>query len=71
MLGLSFSRKVQRKVEPYQEEEPADITQKVKDTVTIIPHSRAQIVGAVAFDMMVFDVVVVVRVPCVPVKRVQ
>ncbi len=69
--GLSLPQEVERQVEPDHEEEAADVVKKVENVVTLVSNSRGEIVGPVAFDVMVLDMVVKVRVPCMSHERIR
>lgn len=71
VFELSFPEEVQWEFEPDEEHEATDVAQEVWDAVAVIVHCRAQVVSAVAFHVVVLDVMVVVRVPRVTVHRVE
>lgn len=68
---ILLAGKVEREVEPDQEEESSDVVQEVPDVVSLVSKGGGKIVRAVAFDVVVFDVVVVVRVPGMTHERFQ
>lgn len=67
---LTLPPEVEREFGPDEEKESADVASKVKPVVAVVKHCGAQVIGAVALDMVMLDVVVVVRVPGMPEHRV-
>lgn len=59
----ALADKVEGQVKPHQQIEASDIVQKLPYVVSLVADGRAQIVRAVALDVVVFDVVVKVTVP--------
>lgn len=62
---------VEGKLEPDEEVEAPDVVQEVPEAVALVPDGGAQVVRAVALDVVVLDVVVEVRVPGVAHEGVQ
>lgn len=71
ILELTLSPKVHWELEPDEKEEPAHVGQEVRDAVAVVVHRCTQIVAAVTLDVVVLDVVVIVRVPCMSVHGIQ
>ena len=63
--GLTCTQEVQWQIEPDEKVEATNVLHKVPDAVSLVSNGGREIIGAVAFDMMVLDVVIVVRVPSV------
>lgn len=66
-----LAREVEWQVEPDEEQKAADVVREVPDIVSLIAQRGRKIVWPVAFDVMVLDVVVVIRVPSVAHQRFQ
>lgn len=62
-FDLALPPEIQRELQPDQKDESAHVARKVEDAVSVVEHGGAQVVLAVALDVVVFDMVVVVRVP--------
>lgn len=70
-LVLLLAHKIQGQVQPDQKVEAADVLGKVPGVVALKVDSRRQVSWAVALDVVVLDVVVVVRVPGVAHEWIQ
>lgn len=70
MDELALSEEIARKLKPHEEQKSADIAQEVVQLVSLVPDSRRQITGSIPFDVVVLDVMVVVRVPRMSHERV-
>ena len=70
-IRLSLTEKVHRQIPPDKKEEPAKILRKTPRRIALIPNRRREITRPIALDMMVLDVVVVVRVPGMTHQRLQ
>lgn len=68
---LSIADEIRGQVEPDEEEEATDIVEEVKDVVTLIAQRGGQVVGSIALDVVVLDVVVEVAVPGVAHERIE
>lgn len=69
-IGLALAEEVQRQLQPDQEEEATDVAEEVEEVVALIADGRGEVLGAVALDVVVLDVVVIVGVPGVAHERV-
>lgn len=63
--------KVRRQIQPNKKEKLAHVVQEVQHAVPLIADSGALVIGPVALDVVVLDVVVEVAVPGVAHERVQ
>ena len=70
-IGLPRAKKVPRQIEPAEEVEAAHIVQEMPDIIPLVAHGGAQIVWSVGFDVVVLDVVEVVRVPGMAHERIR
>ena len=68
---LALAHEVRRQVDPDEEKEAGDVVGKVPGVVALVADGGAEVVGAVALDVMVLDVVVVVCVPGVAHERIE
>lgn len=68
--GAVFPEEVQRQVAPDEEVEASDVVQEVPDVVPLVAEGGGQVVGPVAFDVVVLHVVVEVCVPRMAHQRV-
>lgn len=71
LLVASLAREIQRQIQPHQEIESADVLGKLAELIALVPDRRRQIIRPVALDVVVLDVVVVVRVPGVAHQGIQ
>jgi len=62
-IRLASTQEVHRQVEPDQKVEPTDVLRKVPNAVPLVANCRRKVVGSVAFNVVMLDVVIVVRVP--------
>ena len=69
--GLAVGEEVPGELEPDEEVEAAEVVEEVEDVVALVADRRGKVVGPVAFDVVVLDVVEVVRVPGVAHERVH
>ncbi|TKW51113.1 hypothetical protein CTA1_12224 [Colletotrichum tanaceti] len=60
---LALAEEVARQVEPDEEEEAGDVAEEVEGVVALVADGGGQVVGPVALDVVVLDVVVEVGVP--------
>ena len=60
---MSFADEIQGKFEPDEEEEAADVAQEIGEVVPLVTHGGGEVTWPVALDVVVLDVVIVVRVP--------
>lgn len=70
-IRLSLAEEVHRQIQPDKKEEPPKILSKTPRRVALIPDRRRQIIRPVAFDMVMLDVVVIVRVPSMAHQRLE
>jgi hypothetical protein len=65
------AHKIQRQLERYKEKEACNVDHEVNYTISLVAKGRGQVVGSVALNMMVLNMVVVVRVPGMTEKRIE
>ena len=70
-VDLTGANKVHGQVEPNEEIESTDVLREIPNTIPLIPDSGREVIGSVAFHMMVLDVVIVIRVPGMTHERIQ
>jgi hypothetical protein len=70
-LVVLLACKVEGQVEPDEEQEPPNVVEEMPDVVSLVSKGGRKIVRAIAFDVMVLHMVVVVRVPSVAHQRFQ
>lgn len=71
IFELALPEEVERKLEPDEEKEPANVTGKVPATIAIVEHGRAEVLLAISLDVVVLDMVVVIGVPRVSEHGIQ
>jgi hypothetical protein len=54
---------VEREIEPDKEVKMADVVEEVWEGVSLVTNGGAEIIWAIAFNVVVFDVVIIVGVP--------
>lgn len=69
--GLVVAHEIARQVEPNKQVKAANIVQEVQNAVALVSHCRGQIVGSIAFDVVVLDVMEEIGVPGVSHQRVK
>lgn len=67
---MPLADEIQGEFEPDEEEEAADVAEEVREVVALVAHGGGEVTGPVALDVVVLDVVVVVRVPRVAHQRI-
>lgn len=69
-IDLALAEEVQRQLQPDEEVEAADVAEKVAQLVALVADGGRQVVGPVAFDVMMLDMMIVVGVPGVAHQRI-
>lgn len=62
-IRLACTQEVHRQIEPNQKVESTNVLREVPNTVPLVADSGRKVVGSVAFNVVMLDVVIVVRVP--------
>ena len=70
-LVVLLACKVEGQVKPDEEQEPSNVVEEMPDVVSLVSKGGRKIVRAIAFDVMVLHVVVIVRIPSVAHQRFQ
>lgn len=65
------SQEISGQIKPDQEVESSDISQEVPYIISLIANCGRKIIWAVALDVMVLDVMKVVRIPCMAHQRIE
>ncbi len=68
---LTLAKEVQWEIKPYQEDEAANIVEKMDKIIAVISYSGGQIIRPVALHMVMFDVMIEIAVPRMTHQRVS
>ena len=70
-IRLARAEEVPWQIEPDEDVESTEVVQEMPDIVALVPDRGRQVVRSVTFDVVMLDVVEIVRVPCVAHQRVH